>query len=174
MEGVVFFIMEGMYLPLVWLPSCFFMAAFGWLYAAEMVWVMVDIFIFILAGGEALYEMDAEVYYNGDDGIKNNKENTISMIVDATFEEYDKNGDGFLNKEESKDFAETVFTKLYKEHGMSDKETFSDDVYNDLWAKYDKNKDDKLDKEEMTPFIYSLLKKGFAKTDESATKDKKE
>lgn len=102
MEGVIFFMFEGMYLPLIWIPACFFLTFFGWLYAAEIAWSMVDIFIFLLAGGEALYEMDAETYYNEDEKMKGD---TISFIVDATFKEYDKNGDGFLDKEESKDFA---------------------------------------------------------------------
>ena len=71
----------------------------------------------------------------------------IKKCVDDIWAEYDKDGNGHLDKEETKKFVQNTLME------MDDKSTIQDQDFDDTFAEFDKDKSGTIEKDEMAAFI---------------------
>ena len=78
--------------------------------------------------------------------MSENFEDAIAKCVDNIWAEYDKDGSGKLNKEETKAFVKFNLS-------CSGEEEFPDEEYEACFAEFDKNGSGTIEKDEMAAFI---------------------
>ena len=74
-------------------------------------------------------------------------DSVINKCVDDIWAEYDKDGNGHLDKEETKSFVKKTLAE------MAGGEEFSDDDFEACFKEFDKDGSGTIEKEEMAQFI---------------------
>ena len=82
-------------------------------------------------------------------------------IVEITWSEYDKDGNGVLDMTEVRNYVHANVQQMVKKGLMIDNEVPNDDKLMDLIKTYDDNGDGNISKEEMKAFILKTLTVGW-------------
>ena len=81
--------------------------------------------------------------------MSENIDSVISKCVDDIWAQYDKDGNGALDKEETKSFVKATLGEMSEDNNNE----FSEDDFNACFAEFDKDGNGTIDKAEMAIFI---------------------
>ena len=91
-----------------------------------------------------------------EDNDDHNQEEVLISVVDELWDKYDTDGNGELDKDETRNLIKECMNNLNKNHHRN-LEQFSDEAYDKLFERIDRDGNGTIDKSEMNRLIDGLF-----------------